>query len=88
MMIVQLEASFGGGYFPVDDADGFIGVILKFSPLRKTNDAIDWNCIRFIQLSDTITYKIETETTGSYLLRIHSERVNKEEILSELVFSK
>lgn len=47
---------------------------------------IDWNCIRFIQLSDTITYKIETETTGSYLLRIHSERVNKEEILSELVF--
>lgn len=86
MMIVQLEAFFGGGYFPVDDADGFIDVILKFSPLRKTNDAIDWNCIRFIQLSDTITYKIETETTGSYLLRIHSERVNKEEILSELVF--
>ena len=24
---------------------------------------IEWNCIRFIQLSDTITYKIETDTT-------------------------
>ncbi len=47
---------------------------------------IEWNCIRFIQLSDTITYKIETNTTGNYLLRIHSERVNKEEIISELVF--
>ncbi|AOZ94480.1 phosphotransferase enzyme family protein [Paenibacillus crassostreae] len=47
---------------------------------------LDWNCIRFIQLSDTITYKIETVTKESYLLRIHSERVNKEEILSELVF--
>ncbi|GIP56747.1 hypothetical protein [Paenibacillus woosongensis] len=47
---------------------------------------VEWNCIRFIQLSDTVTYKIETDTMGSYLLRIHSERVNKEEILSELVF--
>ncbi|MGN7358528.1 phosphotransferase enzyme family protein [Paenibacillus sp. SAF-054] len=47
---------------------------------------IEWSCIRFIQLSDTITYKIETNKTGNYLLRIHSERVNKEEIISELVF--
>lgn len=47
---------------------------------------IEWNSIRFIQLSDTITYKIETITTDNYLLRIHSERVNKEEILSEFVF--
>ncbi|TDQ33713.1 phosphotransferase enzyme family protein [Aureibacillus halotolerans] len=47
---------------------------------------IEWNCLRFIQLSDTITYKIETDSAESYLLRIHSERVNKEEILSELVF--
>ncbi|PYY27911.1 hypothetical protein [Paenibacillus illinoisensis] len=47
---------------------------------------IEWNCIRFIQLSGTITYKIETNTTGNYLLRIHSERVNKEEIISELIF--
>lgn len=47
---------------------------------------IEWNRITFIQLSYTITYKIETgTTTGSYLLRIHSERVNKEEILSELI---
>ncbi|WP_242403684.1 hypothetical protein [Paenibacillus pini] len=47
---------------------------------------LDWNCIRFIQLSDTITYKIETNTIGNYLLRIHSERVNKEEIISEIVY--
>ncbi|WHX50927.1 phosphotransferase [Paenibacillus woosongensis] len=47
---------------------------------------VEWNCIRFIHLSDTVTYKIETDTMGNYLLRIHSERVNKEEILSELVF--
>lgn len=47
---------------------------------------LDWNCIRFIQLSDTITYKIETNTMGNYLLRIHSERVNKEEIISEIVY--
>ncbi|MGG1664087.1 phosphotransferase enzyme family protein [Brevibacillus sp. NRS-1366] len=47
---------------------------------------LEWNCIRFIQLSDTITYKIETNTLNSYLLRIHSERMNKEEIYSELLF--
>lgn len=47
---------------------------------------VDWNCLRFIQLSDTITYKIETNTMGNYLLRIHSERVNKEEIISEIMF--
>jgi Ser/Thr protein kinase RdoA (MazF antagonist) len=47
---------------------------------------IEWISIRFIQLSDTITYKIETNTTGHYLLRIHSERMNKEKIISELVF--
>ncbi|GAB6988707.1 phosphotransferase [Paenibacillus pini] len=47
---------------------------------------IEWNCIHFIQLSDTITYKIKTNTMGNYLLRIHSERLNKEEIISELIF--
>ncbi|WP_312117281.1 phosphotransferase enzyme family protein [Brevibacillus reuszeri] len=49
---------------------------------------LEWNCIRFIQLSDTITYKIETNTSNSYLLRIHSERMNKDEIYSELLFLK
>ena len=47
---------------------------------------LEWNAIRFIQLSDTITYKIETNTKEGYLLRIHSERLNKEEIQSELIF--
>ncbi|MFC9708658.1 phosphotransferase enzyme family protein [Paenibacillus sp. NPDC056933] len=43
-----------------------------------------WDCIRFIQLSDTITYKIDTATSKSYLLRIHSNRLSKETIRSEL----
>lgn len=47
---------------------------------------IEWNGIRFIQLSDTITNKIETNHTDDYLLRIHSERLTKEEIYSEFVF--
>ncbi|WP_438348487.1 phosphotransferase enzyme family protein [Paenibacillus sp. FA6] len=45
---------------------------------------LEWERIQFIQLSDTITYKIETSTTGCYLLRIHSARLCKEEIASEL----
>ncbi|MFF2912107.1 phosphotransferase enzyme family protein [Paenibacillus sp. NPDC057934] len=45
---------------------------------------IEWERIEFIQLSDTITYKIETESTGHYLLRIHSDLLSKEQIQSEL----
>ncbi|WP_405156827.1 phosphotransferase enzyme family protein [Paenibacillus sp. FSL K6-0108] len=43
-----------------------------------------WNCIHFIQVSDTITYKIDTAPSKSYLLRIHSNRLSKEAINSEL----
>jgi Ser/Thr protein kinase RdoA (MazF antagonist) len=43
-----------------------------------------WDCIHFIQLSDTITYKIDTAPSKSYLLRIHSNRLSKEAIRSEL----
>ncbi|OAX48810.1 Homoserine kinase [Paenibacillus sp. AD87] len=43
-----------------------------------------WDCIHFIQLSDTITYKIDTSRLKSYLLRIHSNRLSKEAIRSEL----
>jgi len=46
---------------------------------------IEWDNIRFIQLSDTITYKIETSTDYHYLLRIHSDRLSREEIHSELL---
>lgn len=46
---------------------------------------LEWERIQFIQLSDTITYKIETNRVGSYLLRIHSDRLTKEEIYSELL---
>jgi len=45
---------------------------------------LEWVSIRFIQLSDTITYKIETNTANRYLLRIHSDQLSKEEIRSEL----
>ncbi|OAB34025.1 phosphotransferase enzyme family protein [Paenibacillus glacialis] len=47
---------------------------------------LEWERIQFIQLSDTITYKIETRTAECYLLRIHSDRLSKEEIRSELAF--
>lgn len=46
---------------------------------------LEWESIQFIQLSDTITYKIKTNTAKSYLLRIHSDRLSKEEIRSELL---
>lgn len=47
---------------------------------------VAWEKIQFIGLSDTITYKIEASPTQVYLLRIHSDRMSKEEIRSELVF--
>ncbi len=46
---------------------------------------LEWDSIKFIQLSDTITYKIETSTDNNYLLRIHSDRLSREEIRSELL---
>lgn len=46
---------------------------------------LEWDNIQFIQLSDTITYKIETSTDNNYLLRIHSDRLSGEEIRSELL---
>ncbi|WP_338553717.1 phosphotransferase [Paenibacillus sp. KS-LC4] len=46
---------------------------------------LEWDSIQFIQLSDTITYKIETSTDNNYLLRIHSDRLSREEIRSELL---
>ncbi|WP_391572545.1 phosphotransferase enzyme family protein [Cohnella sp.] len=47
---------------------------------------MEWERIQFVQLSDTITYKIETNTAGHYLLRIHSGRLSREEIRSELLW--
>lgn len=47
---------------------------------------LEWESIRFIQLSDTITYKLETSTADNYLLRIHSDRLSKAEISSELLW--
>lgn len=47
---------------------------------------LPWERIQFIQLSDTITFKIETSTKNGFLLRIHSDRLSKAEIHSELIF--
>lgn len=56
---------------------------VALSAIRKYN--LEWDNIQFIQLSDTITYKIETSTDNNYLLRIHSDRLSREEIRSELL---
>ncbi|MEK3876631.1 phosphotransferase enzyme family protein [Paenibacillus sp. FSL M7-0420] len=45
---------------------------------------LDWTKIEYIGQSDSVTFKIETETAGKLLLRIHGERCSRAEILSEL----
>lgn len=45
---------------------------------------LDWTKIEYLGTSDSVTFKLETETAGELLLRIHSERCSREEILSEL----
>lgn len=45
-----------------------------------------WTQIHFIQQSDTITFRIETETTDRYLLRVHTNGMSRDQIHSELVF--
>ncbi|UOK61568.1 phosphotransferase [Paenibacillus sp. OVF10] len=57
---------------------------VALSAIRKYD--LEWDKIQFIQLSgDTITYKIETSTDNNYLLRIHSDRLSREEVRSELL---
>ncbi|AIQ17375.1 aminoglycoside phosphotransferase [Paenibacillus sp. FSL H7-0357] len=46
---------------------------------------LDWTAISYIGLSDNITYKIETASTGSYLLRMHGRWMSNAEIQSELL---
>lgn len=57
----------------------------KVALLALQHYDIEWECIQFIQLSDTITYKIEACKGQRYLLRIHSNRLSREEIRSELL---
>ncbi len=45
---------------------------------------IEWSSIRFIQLSEHITYRIESETGEQFLLRIHPASKRYEEVISEL----
>jgi len=44
-----------------------------------------WEHITFIQLSDSITYRIEASLGEKYLLRIHADRCTREQIRSELI---
>lgn len=49
------------------------------------NYDLDWEQIRFNQLSDTCTFIIKTSKEGDFLLRIHAG-ISREEIDSELVW--
>ncbi|GAA3407692.1 phosphotransferase enzyme family protein [Paenibacillus hodogayensis] len=61
-------------------------VQLKGAALRALqNYDLDWEQIRFNQLSDTCTFIIRTSIEGSFLLRIHSG-MNNDEITSEIVW--
>ncbi|GIN71903.1 homoserine kinase [Bacillus sp. J14TS2] len=56
----------------------------KIAILSLLQYDLEWENIQFIQLSDTITYKIGTSSKENFLLRIHSDKLDKEEIQSEL----
>ena len=40
MVIVQIEALFGGAYFPIEGSTGWFGAIAAWSPLGLTNRAV------------------------------------------------
>ena len=42
--------------------------------------------ITFIGLSEHVTYRIDTDSNERYLLRIHINKLNRSEIISELLF--
>ncbi|MBT2291389.1 phosphotransferase [Paenibacillus albidus] len=73
-------------FFQLDTADNRRKLLSRARQVALTAIQmyeLEWERIRFIQLSDTITYKMET-ATGKYLLRIHSDQYSKEQISSEL----
>ncbi|MFB9328966.1 phosphotransferase enzyme family protein [Paenibacillus aurantiacus] len=45
---------------------------------------IDWTGLRFIQVSEHVTFRIEANEGQSYLLRIHPDNKPRQEIASEL----
>ncbi|WP_187355423.1 phosphotransferase enzyme family protein [Paenibacillus tengchongensis] len=46
--------------------------------------SLAWDKLVFIGYSDSATFKVETASTGSYLLRVHSEGTRTAELASEL----
>lgn len=75
------------GIFMSMESDNEIKRVLLLSKqaalIALQNYDLDWEQIRFNQLSETCTFVIETTKKESFLLRIHS-KVNREEINSEL----
>ncbi|GIP22624.1 phosphotransferase enzyme family protein [Paenibacillus sp. J22TS3] len=77
-----------GEIFKVDSEED-----IKRAMIRSKNAALkalqnydlDWEHIRFNQLSDTCTFIVQTSNDGNFLLRIHSG-MNNEEINSEIVW--
>lgn len=67
-----------------DERRALLARARKVALLALQHYDLEWERIEFIQLSDTLTYKIETSTAQRYLLRIHSDRWSKKEINSEL----
>ncbi|AIQ68175.1 phosphotransferase enzyme family protein [Paenibacillus graminis] len=46
---------------------------------------LEWEWIRYIGMSDSVTYQIQTRNAGRFLLRIHRAQVSESEIRSELM---
>ncbi|MEC0093158.1 phosphotransferase enzyme family protein [Paenibacillus macquariensis] len=62
-----------------------IRLMKKVALIALQNYDLDWEQIRFNQLSDTCTFVIETSKDGTFLLRIHAGMA-REEIDSEIVW--
>ncbi|MFF2885915.1 phosphotransferase enzyme family protein [Paenibacillus sp. NPDC057967] len=76
------------GMFKMDTQAGIQDTVaqLKIPALRALlHYDLDWESIRFNQLSATCTFKINTTEEGSFLLRLHAGLI-KEEIVSEIVW--
>ena len=47
---------------------------------------LEWTEIKYINISDAITFKVTTKNSGYFLLRLHNDNRKKEEIYSEITF--
>jgi Ser/Thr protein kinase RdoA (MazF antagonist) len=68
-----------------EDIKQIIRQLKHVALIALQNYELDWEQIRFNQLSDTCTFVIETSKDGAFLLRIHTG-TTREEIDSEIVW--